>query len=241
MKKLWITGGGSGIGACLAELYAAKGYEVIISGRTREKLDEVAQNNPNIKPYPLDITDESAISDFLKDCGTPDLAILNAGTYKPGANLETELEDYRKTMEVNYFGTLNCLLPLIAAMRAQKKGKIGVVGSVAGYCGLPRAGGYGPSKAALISLCESIKTELLDTDVKFHLINPGFVKTPLTDQNDFEMPYIISPQEAADEIYKGLEKDAFEIAFPAPFVRRLKIAKLLPYKWFFPLMKKMTS
>jgi short-subunit dehydrogenase len=125
-------------------------------------------------------------------------------------------------------------------MRARKSGEIAVVASVAGYRGLPNASAYGPTKAALINLCESLHTELSGSGVLLRVINPGFVKTRLTDKNDFEMPYLLEPEQAADFIYRGLcGNDKFEIAFPPQFVRQLKLTRILPYPLFFKLMRKL--
>ena len=150
------------------------------------------------------------------------------------------MKSFQDTMEVNYFGTLRCIKAILPSM-LEKGGHIAVVASLAGYRGLPNASGYGPSKAAVISLCESMRTELLDTNVKFQLINPGFVKSPLTAKNDFDMPHLMEPEGAAEAILKGLSKDSFEIAFPTPFVRQMKFLRLLPYKLYFPFIKKVTT
>lgn len=234
MKTVWITGGGSGIGKALALKMVEHGYKVFISGRTLEKLQQVG--NGTI-PIACDITNPQEVNAALDQIGHIDIAVLNAGGYEPGAVKDTVLESFRKIMEINYFGAVTCVLALL-----EKKVKhIAVVGSVAGYRGLPNAAGYGPSKAALISFVESLRTELHGTDTKVQLVSPGFVKSPLTDQNDFEMPYIIEPEEAAEEIYNGLSSDQFEIAFPKPFVRRMKFVRLLPYKYYFPLIKKVTG
>lgn len=236
MKTVWITGGGSGIGRALALRYVQAGDRVYVSGRDAQKLKDV----PGAHPIVCDITDMEQVKRVIAEMGSIDLAILNAGTYEPGAASETDVTQFRKTMEVNYFGTINCLTNLLPTMK-RTGGHIGVVASLAGYRGLPNAGGYGPSKAAVISLCESLKTELLDSRVKFQMINPGFVKSSLTAKNEFQMPYLMEAEEAAAEIFKGLQTDRFEIAFPTPFVRRLKILRMLPYKIFFPLIKKATS
>ncbi len=237
MKKIWITGGGSGIGRSLAQKLAQQGHQVYVSGRHLEKLNTVGCDT---RPIPCDITKPEDVDNALAQIGTLDLAILNAGTYEPGAVSTTPIETFQAAMAVNYFGTLNCLKSLLLQMTNQG-GHIAVVGSLAGYRGLPNASGYGPSKAAIISLCESLKSEMQDTAINIQLINPGFVKSPLTRKNDFEMPYLMEPEEAADAILKGLETDQFEIAFPSPFVRRMKMLRLLPYKFFFPLIRKATA
>ncbi|MDV7341274.1 SDR family NAD(P)-dependent oxidoreductase [Terasakiella sp. A23] len=237
MKTVWITGGGSGIGRTLAIKMCRAGHRVYISGRNEDKLQEVGQGT---HPVACDITKEEDIKRALKEIGPVDLAILNAGTYEPGSVEDTKLASFHQAMEVNYFGTIKCIQAILPQMK-EKGGHLAVVASLAGYRGLPNASGYGPSKAAVISLCESLKAELADSRVKFQLINPGFVKSPLTDKNDFQMPYLMEPVEAAAAIAAGLQKDSFEIAFPKPFVRQMKILRLLPYRWFFSLMRKVTK
>jgi short-subunit dehydrogenase len=237
MRKVWITGGGSGIGKALALKMVEQNDQVFISGRDVEKLGDVGQGCIVV---PCDITDEASIKKALEQIGPVDLAILNAGTYHPGSTLDTSMERFRQAMEVNYFGTINCLQALLPQMR-EKGGHIAVVASLAGYRGLPNAAGYGPSKAALISLCESIKAELHGSLVQFQLINPGFVKSPLTHKNDFKMPYLMEPEGAADAILKGLKSKSFEIAFPSAFVRQMTFLKWLPDRIYFPFIKKVTT
>ncbi len=234
--QVWITGGGSGIGRALAEQLTLDGHSVCISGRSKEKLSAVS---PDISAIPCDVSKPESVQNALIQMPPPDLAILNAGTYSPGPTHTASPEEFQQAMAVNYFGVINCLTALLPRM-LERGGHIAVVGSLAGYRGLPNASGYGPSKAAVISLCESMRAELDGTGVKFQLINPGFVKSPLTEKNDFEMPYLMEAEEAADIILRGLQSNRFEIAFPAPFVRRLKFIRLLPYRFFFPLIQKVT-
>ena len=235
MKRIWITGGGSGIGAEMAKIYAEEGHNVFISGRNKNKLEKVS---PDVTIIPCDITNIKQVKKSIKKMQSLDLVILNAGVYFPGKSIETNILEYKKTMEVNYFGTLNCLLEIIPIMKS-KGGHIAVVSSLAGYRGLPNSSAYGSSKAALIHLCESMKAELEDYPIKLQVINPGFVKTPMTKKNNFDMPYLIEPKLAAAKIIEGLKKDKFEIAFPKPLARRIKILRLLPYNLYFYLIKRM--
>ncbi|SCA56558.1 Short-chain dehydrogenase/reductase SDR [Candidatus Terasakiella magnetica] len=237
MKKVWITGGGSGIGKALALRLVEEKYQVFISGRNMEKLVSVGWGTI---PVLCDITNTKNVKNALDEIGPIDLAILNAGTYEPGPTINTSIENMYHAMEVNYFGTVNCIQALLPYMK-KHGGHLAVVASLAGYRGLPNASGYGPSKAAVINLCESMKAELYDTQIKLQLINPGFVKSPLTDKNSFDMPYLMEPDEAAAEIIKGLNSNAFEIAFPSPFVRQMKILKWLPDRFYFPLIRKLVK
>ena len=240
MSTVWITGGGSGIGKALALSFVADGWDVIISGRDKGRLQGVCDMSPHIRAVVCDITNEDEVMSVQREIGSIDLAVLNAGDYRPGPTNTCSPKDHRKIFEVNYFGTLNCIQGVLPEMR-KYGGKIAVVGSLAGYIGLPYASAYGPSKAALISLCESLRAELQNGMVTLQLISPGFVKSALTDKNDFEMPSLIDAEQAAFEIRRGLEQDSFEIAFPKPFVRRMKFLQMIPYRLYFYLTRKMTK
>ncbi len=240
MKRVWITGGGSGIGKALALSFARDGWNVVISGRDQNKLNDVCKQASNISAFVCDITDSGDVRACVQNLGPVQIAILNAGDYSPGPTSATSMDEFRRTMEVNYFGTLNCIQTVLPVLKACN-GRLAVVASLAGYVGLPNASGYGPSKAALISLCESLRAELQDGPVSVQVINPGFVQSDLTAKNDFAMPYLMEPDAAAREIRKGLETDRFEIAFPTPFVRRMKLLRLLPYRAYFKLMRKVAG
>ena len=252
MKKhfqtIWIIGASSVIGAALArklhENPTSSAQKIIISARNSDKLDELAAEMPGLTPVPVDITDTNAVNGAIskveKQFGLPDLVVLAAGIYSPMKLSAFSAATIRSHVDTNYMGIVNCLEPLLNKMRARKSGEIAVMASVAGYRGLPNAAAYGPTKAALINLCESLHTELSGSGVLLRVINPGFVKTRLTDKNDFEMPYLLEPEQAADYIYRGLcGSDKFEIAFPPPFVRQLKLTQILPYPIFFKLMRKL--
>jgi len=239
VSTVWITGGGSGIGKALALSFATDGWDVVISGRNHKRLQEVCNLSPQIRAVDCDITNEDDVLLAQPEIGAIDMAVLNAGDYRPGPTHACSPNDHRKMFEVNYFGTLNCIQAVLPEMR-KHGGKLAIVGSLAGYIGLPNASAYGPSKAALISLCESLCAELQDSLATIRLINPGFVKSTLTDKNNFEMQYLLTAEQAAIEIRRGLEGDSFEIAFPGPFVRRMKLLQMIPYRLYFYLARKMT-
>jgi short-subunit dehydrogenase len=252
MKKqfqtIWIVGASSGIGAALARKFhdnpTCPDQKIVISARNADKLAELATEMSDMTPVAVDITDPNAVKSAFntveKDFGLPDLVILAAGVYSPMKLSAFSAETIRSHVDTNYMGIVNCLEPLLSKMRAKRSGEIAVVASVAGYRGLPNASAYGPTKAALINLCESLHTELTGSGVLLRVINPGFVKTRLTDKNDFAMPYLLTPEQAADYLYRGLcGNNDFEIAFPPPFVRQLKLTRILPYPLFFKLMRKL--
>lgn len=250
-KTLWITGAGKGIGKSVALHYAAQGWTVAISARTESDLSDVVGEakqkhlSGRIIGYPLDVTDHEGLKQTFeqieRDHGPLDQIIFNAGTHSPTPPTEFSVAPFRKLVEVNYIGAINGLDAVLPEFIARKSGHVAIVASVAGYSGLPNAAAYGATKAALINMCESLKTQLDGLGVTISVINPGFVRTPLTDQNDFPMPFLMEPEDAARAIFSGMERGKFEIAFPTPFVLILKFLRLLPYWLYFPLVKKMTK
>jgi short-subunit dehydrogenase len=242
-RTIWITGASSGIGRSLAQLYAERGDAVAISARSAEALQSVAAGSANIHAYPLDITDPDAVSataqQIAADHGPIDLAVLSAGVWSQMGIDEFDTAKIRKGMEVNFGGTINCVGAVIGPMMARRAGHIAIVASVAGYVGLPQSLAYGPTKAALISFAETLKPDLDRYGVGVSVVNPGFVETPMTAKNDFEMPYIMSAEDAAQRIATGLDRGNFEIAFPWQLVSSLKALRKLPYRLFFGVSRRM--
>ena len=242
-RAAWITGAGKGIGRSLALRLAADGWRVAVSARTEADLLSLAAEAEHldgaVAPHPLDVADEAAVArvlDAIEDGSAPlDLVVLNAGTHIPVAAAQFSSKPFRKLMEVNFFGVVHGLAAVLPRMIERGHGRIAVVASVSGYRGLPTAAAYGATKAALINMCEALKPELDRSGVRLTLINPGFVETPLTDRNDFPMPFLISAEKAADRIVRGLERGAFEITFPRRFTFLLKLARCLPYALYFRL------
>jgi short-subunit dehydrogenase len=218
------------------------GVKVAVSGRRAEPLQALAAESANITAFPLDVTDATAVAQTFarieQALGPLDLAVLAAGTYHPVNGREFAAKPYLEMMGTNYGGVIHGLAALLPAMRARRRGHVAWIASVAGYRGLPKASAYGPSKAALINLAESLKPELEADGITISVINPGFVKTPLTAQNDFPMPFLMEAPDAARMAISGLAQRKFEIAFPRPFVMLLKIARMLPYRAYFHLIRR---
>lgn len=251
-KNCWIIGASQGIGEALALEIYREGYNLTISARNAEKLAEVKKSLllyqeskselGEILVTELDVCDYASVQksfdEVIQKFQKIDLVIFCPALYQPMSVINFDLELSKKIIDVNLIGCLNFLHAVTPQMVKQKSGYIAVITSVAGYCGLPQSFAYGASKAALINLCEGIYPELQRHGINLSIINPGFVKTRLTDKNDFKMPFLITPEDAAKEILKGLKKEKFEIHFPKKFTLLLKILRLLPYKIFFFITKK---
>lgn len=245
-EAIWIVGASSGIGREVALQYADKGSEVIISARSKEKLDEIATVKPDlIKSMPLDVTDECSVKlatyQLFADGEGPKTVILNAGAYAPMSFDHFSADKAMEVMNVNYSGVVRLIERILPHYLGDGSGKIVVVASVAGYQGLPLSLAYGPTKAALINLCEALRVELMGSGVTIQLVNPGFVKTPLTAGNKFPMPFLMEVEDAAASMIKGIEGNAFEIIFPRRFAYILKFIRMLPYAISLPLIRKGTS
>ena len=242
-KVIWITGASTGIGRALAIKFAEKGWIVAASARRENLLKELNQINKNIYPFPLDVTniDQCKIvsKDILEQFKNIEICVFCTGMHDPKSEKEFNLEKIRKIMEVNYFGVMNSINSIYSYYNNKKSGQISIVSSVAGYRGLPAAGAYCASKSALTSFTESLHFEMRKKNIRVSLISPGFIKTPMTDQNDFPMPMIKSPEFAAEQIYSGLiKKNSFEIHFPKAFTFIMKILRILPNSVYFWLVEK---
>ena len=241
-KKIWITGASSGIGKALAEKFALEGWRVAISARRKEILDEMA-NNENIDSYPLDVTKQDQINEvsskIINDFGSLDLCVFSSGTYDPKLEQEINIEQNKFVMETNFFGVLYCIKSVEKYFKEKQDGHISIVSSIAAYRGLPNSSGYGPSKAALTNLAESLYFDFKKYNVRISLVSPGFIKTPLTDKNEFPMPFIKSPEYAAEKMFNGLTKSkSFEIHFPKALTLLLKFLRILPYRIYLFLIDK---
>ena len=247
MKKvIWITGGGTGIGKAVAIKFANQGWKVAISGRRENILKEVEDINPNIKSFSLDVNDKGKCFEIMNNIkdefGDIDLCFFSTGTWDPKKEREIDVEQIENVFKVNFFGTLNCIKAVEDHFRNRKNGIITIVSSIAGYKGLPNSTGYGPSKAALNNLAESLYFDFGRYNVRVCLVSPGFIKTPMTDKNDFKMPFLKTPEYSADKIYHGLIKsNKFEIHFPKSLTLVLKFFKIIPDRFYFYLVKKMTK
>ncbi len=241
-KSVWLLGASSGIGEATAKALHAQGARVFVSARNAPALDAFVQAHPGAVALPLDASDPAAVTHAAQTVladGPLDLAMYCAGYYKPMRADDFDLSEMLRHQEVNYLGALYMLDAVLPAMRERKAGHISLISSVAGYRGLPKSLAYGPTKAALINLAESLYVDLQPLGVSVSLVNPGFVETPLTAQNEFAMPALITPKQAAAEILAGWQRGDFEIHFPKRFTRWMKTLRLLPYSAYFALARRL--
>jgi short-subunit dehydrogenase len=240
-KVIWITGASSGIGKALSIKFAQEGWIVAASARREGLLQELTKIDQNIHSFPLDVTNPEQCKKIFEDIKNKfnniEISIFGTGIHDPNSEKKFNLDKIREIMEVNYFGTLNSINSVYDYYNDKKSGQISVISSVAGYRGLPAAGAYCASKSALTSFTESLRFEMTRKNVRVSLVSPGFIKTPMTDQNDFPMPMIKSPEFAAEQIYIGLtKKTGFEIHFPKTFTYFLKFLRILPNSIYFKLI-----
>jgi NAD(P)-dependent dehydrogenase (short-subunit alcohol dehydrogenase family) len=241
----WITGASSGIGRALALRMADAGWTVIASARNERALLDLAEEcaSHRIVPAVLDIVVPDAVERLVEriehEHGPIDIAVLNAGIHIPVRVAMLDPEDFRRLIEINLMGTVFCVAALLPRMRARRCGRIAVMGSVAGYRGLPTAAAYGMTKAGLINMTEALAPELARDGVRMQIINPGFVRTPLTDRNRFRMPFLIDADRAAALIFRGLSSKQFEIAFPGLFIALMKLFRLIPNRLALAIARRM--
>ena len=243
-KTVWLVGASSGIGRATAHALHTKGAKVIVSARSQQALDTFAAEHPGATVLAMDASDAKSVettAQTILAMGPLDLVLYCAGYYKEMRATAMDLGNMLRHNQVNYVGALYVLSAVLPHFLARKTGHISLVSSVAGYRGLPQSLAYGPTKAALINLAETLHVDLKDSHIGVSLICPGFVETPLTAQNNFAMPGLIKPEQAADEILRGWAKGEFEIHFPKRFTLLMKALALLPPALYFPVIRKFTG
>ena len=246
-KSIWIVGASSGIGRHTALAMARAGVTVIASARSADDLNALADEGPpgGIIPIPFDATDPEAAQAAFRlvkqSVGELDALLYGAATWAPDEERLVSREAVEKVYRVNILGCLNVLELVVPHMQERRTGRIAVISSVAGFRGLPRALAYGSSKAALTHMCETLRLQLASDNIIVQAVHPGFVRTPLTDKNDFPMPFLMEPDDAAQRIVDGMSRDGFEITFPRRFTWMLKLLRCLPYALYFALVGRATQ
>ena len=244
-RVAWIVGASTGIGRATAARLHGLGARVVVSARSAPALQAFAAQHPGSEALALDVTDRNAMqaaaAQIVVQQGRIDLAVYCAGTYSPMRATEFDLEVALRHVDVNYVGALYLLDALLPRLLEQRAGHLSLVSSVAGYRGLPKSLAYGPTKAALINLAETLYLDLHPLGLGVSVVNPGFVETPLTAGNDFKMPALITPEQAAGEMVRGWERGAFEMNFPKRFTLWLKAMRHLSDGLYFAAIRRSTG
>jgi NAD(P)-dependent dehydrogenase (short-subunit alcohol dehydrogenase family) len=245
-KTIWIVGASTGIGRDTALAFARGGVKVAASARRPELLDAlVAEGGGNITAFPLDVTDTTNVAHVAGQVrahfGEIDTVLYAAATWNNDIGSQARVAAVAPMFEVNIYGALRVIEAVLPRMKERRAGRFVVISSVAGFRGLPRALAYGASKAALTHIAECLRFECQPLGVTVQVVHPGFVKTPLTDKNDFKMPFLMSAEAAAARMVAGMCHNQFEITYPRRFTYLLKLLRLLPYRLYFALVRKATA
>ncbi len=227
-KTYWLIGASEGLGREIAVQLSQQGATVILSARSGKRLAQLSATLPGSRVLILDVTDTDAVIAAAKSVGTIDGLIYNAGAYDPMPATAWETEAALRMADVNFTGALRVLGEMVPRFMKQGAGDITLIGSLAGYRGLPKAIGYGASKAALVSLAETMRHDLKDTGVTVKIVNPGFIKTRLTEKNSFSMPMLMEPNDAAEHVLRAMQSHRFRTDFPRPFSWVMKALGYLP-------------
>ena len=243
-RRVWLVGASTGIGLACAQALRAAGAQVVVSARKPQAVLDWAAQDCGVQWRALDVCDPAqvqATAQALLAEGPLDMVVYAAGYYQAQRATAMDLGNMLQHDKVNYQGALHVLDAVLPGMLAQRSGHISLLSSVAGWRGLPNGLAYGPTKAALTHLAETLYLDLQDAGIGVSVVNPGFVDTPLTAQNEFTMPALISPEQAAREMLKGWARGQFDIHFPKRFTLWLKLLRVLPYRWYFPLVRRFTG
>ena len=243
-QTVWIIGASTGIGRATASALHRAGARVTVSARKAEALAAFVQQHPGCQALALDATDPAAVARAAADLlaqGPIDCVVYCAGHYQAMRAEAMDVADMQRHLAVNYLGALYMLDAVLPALLARGRGHISLVGSVAGYRGLPNSLAYGPTKAALINLTETLYLDLRPRGLGVSIVTPGFVETPLTAGNAFSMPALITPEQAATAMLAGWRSGTFELHFPKRFTLWMQVLRLLPDRLFFALVRRVTQ
>lgn len=237
-KRYWLIGASDGLGAALAKQLSRAGAEVILSARSHDKLEDVVNNLPGKARFvTLDVSDGDSVAQAAEAIGEVDGVVYLAGVYWPFSAKNWNAEQGNAMADINFTGLMRVMGQVVPKMVKRDEGHIVITSSLAAYRGLPNSIGYSASKAATLSLAESMYADLRKTGVKVQVVNPGFIKTQLTDKNNFEMPFLMEPERAAREVFEHMNTDKFKKSFPFTFSLLLRACQFLPDWLYFRLMR----
>lgn len=231
-RTYWLIGASEGLGRCLAERMAAEGAHLVLSARNPDRLQALASTLPRARALPLDVTDAGSVRAAVQDLGDIDGVIYCAGAYEPMAAQDWNVDQAVQVAEVNFTGALRTLGHVVPGMAKRGAGHVVLIGSLAGFRGLPGAVGYSASKGALMQLAENLFMDLRGTGVKVQQVNPGFIRTRLTEKNRFDMPFIVSPEEAAERTLRAMCGHRFATSFPWQMALFFRLGSVLPIRLF---------
>ena len=235
-KKYWLIGASAGLGEALAHKISAAGAEVVVSARSEDALRELADKLPGKASWQvINVQDMESIRTAVAEVGEIDGLVYLAGAYWPFGAKAWEPEHATTMIDVNLTGLVRVLGECVPGMVERDKGHIVITSSLTAFRGLPRSIGYTASKAGTLSLAECMYADLRKTGVKVQVFNPGFIKTQLTEKNDFKMPFLMEPEEAAQEVFDHMNSDSFEKSFPFLFSLFFRFAKFLPDSIYYRL------
>lgn len=235
-KRYWIVGASEGLGRALAVHLSQEGVRLALSARSEERLQELADSLPSeATVHPVDVTDLDGVMATARALGPIDGVIVLMGVYWPMRAGAFDAEQVEAMCDVNFTGSARVLSTVIPTMVARDEGHVVLVGSLSGFRGLPGAIGYGASKAGVMHLAENLRAELQQTGVLVQLMNPGFIKTRLTDKNEFQMPFLMEPEEAADHIWRAMQTTRFQTNFPRVFSWLFRGGNFLPAPLYYRL------
>lgn len=228
-KKYWIVGASAGLGRAVAQELSKTGVELVLSARSEDALTELAAKLPGrATVVTMDVGNDESVAQAAKAAGDVDGMVFLAGLYWPMPSSEFDGEKAVQMLDINLTGAARVLGHVLPPMVARDSGHIVLTGSLSGFRGLPNAVGYGASKAGIMSLAETLYADLRKTGVDVQLINPGFVKTRLTEKNEFAMPFIMEPEDAAKHFVDHMQGDDFARNFPRLFGAGFRLSQFLP-------------
>jgi NADP-dependent 3-hydroxy acid dehydrogenase YdfG len=232
-KRYWLVGASDGLGAALAQKMSRAGAEVILSARSEDKLKALTAQMPGKASYrTIDVSDNDSVKAAAADVGRVDGVVFLAGVYWPFGAKDWDADQANAMADINFTGLMRVMGQVVPMMVERDAGHIVITSSLTGFRGLPGSIGYTASKAATMSLAECMYADLRKTGVQVQVVNPGFIKTQLTDKNDFTMPFMMSPDAAAAQMFEHMNTDGFKKSFPWLFSMVFRLSQFLP-EWLY--------